>query len=157
MINCYNHSVVELANKDAVKVGVKFSGSTIQIYNLTDGKVSVNTDNWSQGQGTVQYYDGADNPISDDIICVKQNLLYADASYKTEREKIQEIINAIESVLQGTATASAKRVQVGDKVLQYCSHNQLMTWLNYYNNKLRELDGKSKGIMHEKIYYRGGF
>ena len=64
-------------------------------------------------------------------------------------------LEAITAFIQGRATAQQRRVQIGDKSIEYSSLSELLQWKRYFGEEVRKEEGKRVGIRHEKIYFTG--
>ena len=153
MYECYNHSVLSIQDKKADSVAIKGMDSPVMVYELTDGKAEINTAEWSQGEYVIQFFKG-DQVISFDNLLCRQNLKYVSSSYDP-RSKAKQILDAINAVLQGRASANQYHVKCGDKEIFYCSFDQLMHWKNYYEKIVAKEQGKPTQIRAERLHYRG--
>ena len=64
-------------------------------------------------------------------------------------------LEAITAFIQGRATAQQRRVQIGDKSIEYSSLSELLQWKRYFEQEVRKEEGKRVGIRHEKIFFQG--
>lgn len=64
-------------------------------------------------------------------------------------------LEAITAFIQGRATAQQRRVQIGDKAIEYSSLSELLQWKRYFEEEVRKEEGKRVGIRHEKIFFTG--
>ena len=64
-------------------------------------------------------------------------------------------LEAITAFIQGRATAQQRRVQIGDKAIEYSSLSELLQWKRYFEEEVRKEEGKRVGIRHEEIYFTG--
>lgn len=64
-------------------------------------------------------------------------------------------LEAITAYIQGRATAQQRRVQIGDKSIEYSSLSELLQWKRYFEEEVRKEEGKRVGIRHEKIFFTG--
>ena len=64
-------------------------------------------------------------------------------------------LEAITAFIQGRATAQQRRVQIGDKSIEYSSLSELLQWKQYFEQEVRKEEGKRVNIRHEKIYFTG--
>lgn len=64
-------------------------------------------------------------------------------------------LEAITAFIQGRATAQQRRVQIGDKSIEYSSLSELLQWKRYFEEEVRKEEGKRVGIRHEKIFFTG--
>ena len=64
-------------------------------------------------------------------------------------------LEAITAFIQGRATAQQRRVQIGDKSVEYSTLSELLQWKRYFEEEVRKEEGKRVGIRPEKIYFTG--
>ena len=64
-------------------------------------------------------------------------------------------LEAITAFIQGRATSQQRRVQIGDKSVEYSSLSELLQWKRYFEEEVRKEEGKRVGIRHEKIFFQG--
>lgn len=64
-------------------------------------------------------------------------------------------LEAITAYIQGRATAQQRRVQIGDKSIEYSTLSELLQWKRYFEEEVRKEEGKRVNIRHEKIYFTG--
>ena len=64
-------------------------------------------------------------------------------------------LEAITAFIQGRATAQQRRVQIGDKSIEYSTLSELLQWKRYFEEEVRKEEGKRVGIRHEKIFFTG--
>lgn len=153
MIECYNHSTLELKNSKADSVAIKGVNIAVKLYDLIQGVVKIDTTDYVVGQYQIQFFVG-NQVVSTDVLKVKQNLKFVDQSYNPTSEN-KKILQAIKAYLAGRASSQQKQVSVGDKKIIYSSFDELIKWKNYYQIEVRKQQGKSSGLRFEKLYYRG--
>lgn len=64
-------------------------------------------------------------------------------------------LEAITAYIQGRATAQQRRVQIGDKAIEYSSLSELLQWKRYFEQEVRKEEHKCANLRHEKIFYTG--
>lgn len=64
-------------------------------------------------------------------------------------------LEAITAFIQGRATAQQRRVQIGDKSVEYSTLSELLQWKRYFEEEVRKEEGKRVNIRHEKIFFTG--
>ena len=62
-------------------------------------------------------------------------------------------LEAINAYIQGRATAQQRRVQIGDKSIEYSSLSELLQWKRYFEEEVRKEEGKPLKIKLEKLYW----
>ena len=62
-------------------------------------------------------------------------------------------LEAITAFIQGRATAQQRRVQIGDKSIEYSSLFELLQWKQYFEQEVRKEEGKPLKIRLEKLYW----
>lgn len=65
-------------------------------------------------------------------------------------------LEAITAYIQGHATAQQRRVQIGDKSIEFSTLSELLQWKQYFEREVRKEEGKPMGLRFEKITW-GGF
>lgn len=153
MYQTFNYSTLQIRDSKADSLAVKGKNTAVQTYSFIDGVVILNTENYVVGDYALQFFKG-NQIIKTDVLRVKQNLKYADQNYDPASEN-QKILQAIKAYLGGVATHQQKKVQVGDKLIQYSSFDELIKWKNYYQLQVRKQQGKAKSLRYEKLYYKG--
>lgn len=74
-------------------------------------------------------------------LTILQNLAHAAEDF--DPRSVAEItIDAIDSMLAGRATAQQRKIQVGDKSIEYSSLDELKKWRAFFVNQLRKEQGK---------------
>lgn len=64
-------------------------------------------------------------------------------------------LEAITAYIQGRATSQQRRVQIGDKSIEYSTLSELLQWKRYFEEEVRKEEGKRVNIRHEKIFFTG--
>ena len=62
-------------------------------------------------------------------------------------------LEAITAYIQGRATAQQRKVQIGDKSIEYSSLSELLQWKRYFEEEVRKEEGKPLKIKLEKLYW----
>lgn len=62
-------------------------------------------------------------------------------------------LEAITAFIQGRATAQQRRVQIGDKSVEYSTLSELLQWKRYFEEEVRKEEGKPLKIKLEKLYW----
>ena len=62
-------------------------------------------------------------------------------------------LEAITAFIQGRATSQQRRVQIGDKSVEYSSLSELLQWKRYFEEEVRKEEGKPLKIKLEKLYW----
>ena len=62
-------------------------------------------------------------------------------------------LEAITAFIQGRATAQQRRVQIGDRSIEYSSLSELLQWKRYFEEEVRKEEGKPLKIKLEKLYW----
>lgn len=153
MLQCYNHSTLEIKHVKADSVAIKGKDVAVKVYDLINGAVSVDTSEYEVGDYLVQFFSG-DDVIEQTELTVKQNLKYVSADYDP-RSKAKITLDAIEAYLSGVATHQQRKVRVGDKQIEFSSYDELMKWRDFYASEVRKEEGKAATIKHQKLYYKG--
>lgn len=152
MIIGYNHSTLVIEDKKANSIAIKGLSSAVQVYDVVDGKATVDTTNFAVGDYVIQYF--RDNQIiRQDDLRIEQNLKYADANFDP-RSKAKITLEAIEAYLAGTATHQQRKVKVGEKEIEYSSFDELIKWKNYFAAIVAKEDGRPSELRLQRLYYR---
>lgn len=72
-----------------------------------------------------------------------------------EKSANRKALEAITAFIQGRATSQQKRIQVGDKSIEYSSFDELLKWKSYFEEEVRKEEGKARSLRHEKLFWRG--
>lgn len=64
-------------------------------------------------------------------------------------------LNAINAYICGRASSQQRKVQIGDKTVEYSSLSELLQWKRYFEEECRREEGKRVTIRHEKIFWNG--
>lgn len=62
-------------------------------------------------------------------------------------------LEAITAYIQGRASSQQRKVQIGDKTVEYSSLSELLQWKRYFEEECRKEEGKAAGIRCEKLYW----
>ena len=62
-------------------------------------------------------------------------------------------LEAINAFICGRATSQQRRVQIGDKSVEYSSLSELLQWKRYFEEEVRKEEGKPLKIKLEKLYW----
>ena len=62
-------------------------------------------------------------------------------------------LEAINAFLCGRATSQQRKVQIGDKSVEYSSLSELLQWKRYFEQEVRKEEGKPLKIKLEKLYW----
>lgn len=153
MYKCLNYSTLQIKDSKADSLAVKGKNTAVQTYSFVDGVATIDTADYVVGDYQMQFFNG-DQLIKTDVLKIEQNLKHAPQNYDP-RSQSQKTLQAINAYLAGTASQQQKKIQVGDKSIQYSSFDQLIKWKNYYQIEVRKEQGKPTAIRCEKLYYRG--
>lgn len=69
----------------------------------------------------------------------------------------QQMVEAIEAVIEGRATQSQKSMSVGDKSISYMDLDELLKYLEYFRKKAAEEQGLSDVNDEHRVYFNMGF
>lgn len=153
MIECYNFSTLKIKQLKADSVAIKGVNAETMLFDLVNGEVSINTDNWTIGEYAIQYFKENQVIKTDKILC-KQNLKYASTGFDP-RSEARIILEAIDAVLMGRATSGQDFVKIGEKQLHYMSFDQLKKWRDFYAIEARKQEGKAGVLRFQKMSYKG--
>ena len=139
----YNYSVIKIQANDANKLIVKGQNSSpFEIVTIdADNNFVLDSTGYAVGTYYIQYVKD-DVILSNDRIEIRQNLLYADDDYDP-RSNTEITLEAIDAMLEGRANSQHRKVQIGDKSIEYSTLEELLNWKKYYLKKLRQEQNKS--------------
>ena len=148
----YNYSTIRIPTEGADTLIFKpFNGDSKEEKTVENGFFVINTDAWITGDYHVQYMDGTEI-LKTDRITIRMNLKYAPADFDP-RSKAEITLDAIEAMLENRATAQQRRIQVGDKSIEYSSLDELLKWKAYFLRRVRIEQGKPPQPRIEKIIF----
>lgn len=141
----YNWSEVRLPARGADSLTVKLAGaseSVRQIETVVAGDFLFSTDEWAPGLYVYQQKT-AGAVTGTGRFRLLQDLEHAPDGY--DPRSVAEItLDAIDAMLAGRATAQQRRVQVGDKSVEYSTISELKQWREYFLEQLAAEQGKGK-------------
>lgn len=150
MYTGYSQSTIEIKHRKADALYYKGNNQLPQLVQFEDGVATLN--NLDAGYYLLQFMlDG--EVLSQDTLEVKQNLAYVTSGYDPI-SPARKILEAIDAYLAGRATEQMKKVQIGDKLIEYSSYDELMKWREYYAKIVRKEEGRPSQIKLEKFFYR---
>ena len=150
MYTGYSQSEIKIKHKKADVLYYKGDDQLPQLVEFEDGEATLN--NLDAGYYMLQFmFQG--EVLSQDTLQVKQNLAYATSSYDP-MSPARKILEAIDAYLAGRATEQMKKVQIGDKLIEYSSYDELMKWREYFAKIVRKEEGRPSQVKLEKLYYR---
>lgn len=147
----YNFSTVRIPadGADALAV-VLLAGSPPPAPGATDvhvietvvsGNFEFSTDNWAPGVYQFQRKT-AGAVTGTGRFTLEQDLFHAPDGF--DPRSVAEItLEAIDAMLAGRATAQQRKVQVGDKSIEYSTMDELLKWREYFRRKLMDEQGKT--------------
>lgn len=153
MINGYNYSTITIKDTEATQLAIKGQNTAVVVLSFVNGECVIDTADYAVGDYLIQIFKG-DEIIKTETLEIKQNLKYAPQGYDP-RTQAEKTLQAIKAYLAGTASQQQKKIQVGDKSIQYSSFDQLIKWKNYYQLEVRKQQGKPTNLRLQKLYYRG--
>lgn len=144
----YNNTIIHLSTQSADRLVLKpICGAKIIIDTIENDKFVIDTTDWNADTYYIQYVK-ENEIIKTDKITLNQNLLFVDDDYDP-RSQYQIVIEAIDAMLQNRATAQQKKIQVGDKSIEYSTLQQLLQWRKYMVEQMRKQQGKTTNINRE--------
>lgn len=141
-ITAYNWTLVMIPAGDAVSLVLKQPGAAIRTEStIVDNQFHVTTDNWPIGKYYFQGMAQDGSVVLSGVLDLRQNLAHADTGFDP-RSRAEITIEAIDAMLAGRATSQQRRIQVGDKSIEYSSYDELMKWRQHFVDELRREQGK---------------
>jgi hypothetical protein len=148
MENYYNYSTIKIKADGADALILKpICGDKITVTTIEDGYFTTDTTDWIAGKYYLQFMNGTEI-IKSDSINIKQNLAYVDGDFDP-RSQYEIVIEAIDAMLQNRATAQQKKIQIGDKSIEYSTFSELLQWRKYMVEQLRKEQGKNTTLTME--------
>ena len=141
----YNWSEVRLPTCGADSLTVKLAGaseSVRQIETVESGDFVFRTDEWAPGFYVYQLKT-AGAVTGTGRFRLLQDLEHAPDGFDP-RSTAEITLDAIDAMLAGRATAQQRRVQVGDKSVEYSTISELKQWREYFLEQLAAEQGKGK-------------
>ena len=118
------------------------------IEEITDGYFYINTDELAVGKYRYQQQTSEGEIVSEGRLELKQNLAYADEDFDP-RSNAEITLEAIEAMLENRATAQQRKVQLGDKSIEYSTLEELLKWREYFKKQLRKEQNKTSVLERE--------
>ena len=143
-MNFYNFSTVRIPAEGADRLLIKFADGSVSEVRVIDtvegGDFVFSTDEWAPGLYLFQRKTGG-GVTGSGRFTLEQDLEHAPADY--DPRSVAEItLEAIDAMLAGRATAQQRRVQVGDKSIEYSTIEELQKWREYFLSQLAAEQGK---------------
>lgn len=146
----YTHSIIKVpVTEPATRIILKSKDiASIVIEDINNGYFYINTHEFNIGKYKYQQQTSDGEIIIEGVIELKQNLAYADEDFDP-RTNTEITIEAIEAMLENRATAQQKKVQVGDKSIEYSSLDELLKWREHFKKQLRKEQNKTTVLQRE--------
>ena len=147
--------IVLPANGAAI-LSMKAQGAEAVTLNADDGFFYWNTSDAAAGVYYCRYLDGVGR-------CIKISTLeilkpFAEMSADDDPRSINRItLEAIDAALANRASAQQKKVQVGDRTIEYSSIDELMKWRRIYARRVAKEEGRSADLPDIKIQFGRNF
>lgn len=118
------------APQGAVTFACVIPGETVHRFTVTNGTVTLNTTGFTPGRYHTQWI-GETGVISAGAFDVRLSL--ANGNQKVDPRSTAEItLEAIDAALAGRATSQQRKIQVGDKSIEYSSFGELLSWREHF-------------------------
>ena len=141
----YNYSEVRLPAEGADQLTILRPGSSDPprvIEEVENDEFVFQTDEWAAGLYVYQLKTG-ERVTGGGRFQLLQDFEHAPDGY--DPRSVAEItLEAIDAMLAGRATAQQRRVQVGDKSIEYSTIAELKQWREYFLDQLAKEQGKGK-------------
>lgn len=127
------------APQGAVTFACVIPGNTIHRFTVENGAVTLNTTGFTPGRYHSQWI-GESGVISSGTFEVRLSL--ANGTSAVDPRSTAEItLEAIDAMLAGRATSQQKKIQVGDKSIEYSSFSELLTWREHFARLVAKENG----------------
>lgn len=127
------------APQGAVTFACVIPGGTIHRFTVSDGAVTLNTTGFTPGRYHSQWL-GELGVISSGTFEVRLSLATG-TSAVDPRSTAEITLEAIDAMLAGRATAQQKKIQVGDKSIEYSSLGELLSWREHFARLVAKENG----------------
>lgn len=155
MAQYYNHTTLSIPDRDAETLTLKRNGAAAQTFSeKSSGYFLVDATDFVPDDYYCQFADADGAIIATDKITVRQNLAYAPDDYDP-RSRAEIVIEAIDAMLGDRATAQQRKIQLGDKSIEYSSLDELLKWRDFFKRKLAQEQGKPYGPRRQTFDMRG--
>lgn len=148
-IRTYNDSTLLIPSNGADTAVIKHFGCPpFSVTEKKDDNFLVSTENWQPGTCFCQLQKANGEIVGLLRIEVVQNLATAPEDFDP-RSHAEITLDAIDAMLAGRATAQQRRVQLGDKSIEYSTFDELMAWRNHFKKQVRKEKGEAAYIRRQ--------
>lgn len=148
-IRAYNDSTLQIPAAGADCVVIKPKGCPPKIYtDKKDDIFLIDTRNWQPGMCFAQLQRNDGQVLGLLRIEIVQNLATAPADFDP-RSSAEITLDAIDAMLAGRATAQQRRVQLGDKSIEYSTFAELMQWRSHFQKEVRKERGEAAFVKRQ--------
>lgn len=148
-IRSYTDSTLKIPAQGASTLTIKRQGCPPSTYTLENADFfSISTDNWQPGTYYAQLTRSDGAVVGTEQITMVQNLATAPADFDP-RSQAEQTLDAIDAMLAGRATAQQRKVQLGDKSIEYSTLAELMEWRAHFQKEVRKERGEAAFITRQ--------
>ena len=148
-IRAYNDSTLQIPAAGADSVVIKPFGCPPQTYtDKKDDIFLIPTKSWQPGMCFAQLQSNSGKVIALLRIEIVQNLATAPDDFDP-RSTAEITLDAIDAMLAGRATAQQRRVQLGDKSIEYSTFAELMQWRSHFQKEVRKERGEAAFVKRQ--------
>lgn len=148
-LRTYNDSTLHIPAAGADCVIIKPAGCPPKTYSeKKDGVFLISTKNWVPGMCFAQLQSNDGKVVGLLRIEVVQNLATAPDDFDP-RSSAEITLDAIDAMLAGRATAQQRRVQLGDKSIEYSTFAELMQWRSHFQKEVRKERGEAAFVKRQ--------
>lgn len=148
-IRAYNDSTLLIPDNGADTAVIKPFGCPPKTYSeKKDGNFVISTKNWVPGMAFCQLQKADGKILGLLRLEIIQNLATAPDDFDP-RSTAEQTLDAIDAMLAGRATAQQRKVQLGDKSIEYSTFAELMQWREHFRRIVRKEKGEAAYIRRQ--------
>lgn len=145
---------ITIAADGAAVLTLKTVGAPAVTLNAEDGIFLWNSADAAVGKYTCRYIDGNGRCIRTSELEILKP--YSEMSDDEDpRSDARKTLDAIDAALAGRASVQQRKVQVGDRTIEYSTINELLKWRHYYALKVAQEEGVSYDYIKKFSLSRG--
>lgn len=151
MLIGYNDSTIEIPARGAQSVTVKRRDCPpVTVTEKKGDFFCISTDGWQAGTYFYQLTMASGRVAPIEQFELRQNLATAPEGYDPT-SAAQITLEAIDAMLANRATAQQRRIQLGDKSIDYSTLDELLKWRAHFQKIVRAEQGKA-ATAHRQLF-----
>lgn len=148
-LRAYNDNTLTIPANGADCVIIKPFGCPPQKFeSKKDQNFLIDTTGWAPGMCFAQLQSNDGKVLGMLRIEIIQNLATAPEDFDP-RSAAEITLDAIDAMLAGRATAQQRRVQLGDKSIEYSTFAELMQWRSHFQKEVRKERGEAEYVKRQ--------